>query len=271
MSPQKVLQPHHSPPSSWSLQTYMTMAPGPVTLQLHLTLLPSLRNLPLERGVQARISRAAIWLLTFRQDFDHFSTFSGPLPCRGAQTLCTPLDLFGVQAFRNRPFDSLGDFDLRHFQMTAQHPIILRLLLVVAQVLSMPGHRNSLPLTHLHRSKSLRFSLEISKTSRPLPWAIFVLTTISAITSSHLLDLTIDFRVDENRDILRRLHWAELDAALCDLHLLRMTSFAYGGLPFGLAQERQAAVQWFTAELPDFLPPARTRDVFEAIRTIPIF
>ncbi|KAJ7085007.1 hypothetical protein C8R43DRAFT_1051639 [Mycena crocata] len=133
-----------------------------------------------------------------------------------------------------------------------------------------PTPSNAIDLSPLHALTSLRLSLGLSVQSNPFPWVIFLLSALGPNLIAHL---TIDLRVGENHANTRAnvlaLPWAELDGALSQPHLARLsrltvTYFAYEPPYPSTGQVSQGIVEWLEDELPRILPRSRTREVFEA-------
>ncbi|KAJ7625792.1 hypothetical protein FB45DRAFT_71994 [Roridomyces roridus] len=148
---------------------------------------------------------------------------------------------------------------------------------------SWPTPANYINLSGLRNLTDLRLSLGISADSNPLPWTIFVLSTLGPNSLAHI---TIDLRVggfdgEFHPSILfEYLPFAALDAALNQPHLagdalrsLCFTCFAYRtprargrGFSGRVAAEAQSTVDWLKEALSStegILPRSRARDVFE--------
>ncbi|KAJ7625737.1 hypothetical protein FB45DRAFT_1030073 [Roridomyces roridus] len=148
---------------------------------------------------------------------------------------------------------------------------------------SWPTPANYINLSGLRNLTDLRLSLGISADSNPLPWTIFVLSTLGPNSLAHI---TIDLRVggfdgEFHPSILfEYLPFAALDAALNQPHLagdalrsLCFTCFAYRtprargrGFSGRVAAEAQSTVDWLKEALSStegLLPRSRARDVFE--------
>ncbi|KAJ6582368.1 hypothetical protein B0H19DRAFT_1252469 [Mycena capillaripes] len=158
-----------------------------------------------------------------------------------------PLDVPHVQGLLRHVGSTLESLHLQ--------PVYAHWLLPESRI-----HIGSLPIL-----TSLRLSLGISEASDPVPWAIFLLSTLEHNDLQHL---TIDLRVDRDRIILHPLPWKELDSALGEPQLATLRALVFTCYPYKSRREswNEAAhetVKWLVEELPRLLPRAREFAAFD--------
>ncbi|KAJ7648720.1 hypothetical protein DFH06DRAFT_1476201 [Mycena polygramma] len=214
-----------------------------------------------------RLKFSEIASLVFEKGVD--ATQAGQLVLYESLTVLDTISLSHITswAITSPSFRALRDLrlgfhplnDVKHVQGMLVHVgATLESLHLQPVYASWPQPAHLLSLSILPALTSLRLSLGISETSNPIPWAAYLLGTL---THNALLHLTIDLRVGWEREPVSNIAWGELDDALCAPQLtasaLTFTCFPYKSqieLLNDYNGGRIQTVQWLTEELPRFLP-----------------